>query len=229
MAKSKIQFVDSLMVEVTKLSMTDDDALFKANEWIGDKLDGYRATVLRKYIADKRNDLSGCYQKIDCLKPECLGVECEIDGIKLKMDADLWRVKIPELLSVGKAIKYFGTFDLKKAYSNTDLLALSSDKDRWGRVTRQYARIGNYLYYHDYNNSRFFSLIGIFSNPSGICGFNDNDPYPLPKELEQQLELLVKKDLYQMLGIPVDYLNDSSDAPQQAQPQQRRTNERARQ
>ena len=220
MAKSKTRFVDSLMEEVTKLSMTDDDALFTAREWIGDKLDGYRATVLRKYIADKRNDLSGCYQKIDCLDAKCLGVECTIEGIELSLKSDLWEVKIPELLSVGKAIKYFGPFDLQNPYSYVDLFALTNNESRWGRPIKEFARIGDVLYYQNFDSTRKYTLIGIFSNPSGVCGFDDDKPYPLPKELEQQLELLVKKDLYQMLGIPVDYLNDSSDANQQQQVQQ---------
>jgi len=221
MAKSKIQFVDSLMVEVTKLSMTDDDALVTARDWIGDKLDGYRATVLRKYISDKRNDLTACYQKIDCLTPECLGIECEIEGIELRLKSDLWKIKIPELLSIDRAIRYFGTFDLKHSYTHVDLSGLSNDQDRWGRVKRIFSRVGNYLYYTNFNSVRQFTLIGIFANPSGVSGFNDSNPYPLPKELEQQLELLVKKDLFQMLGIPVDYLSDSSDVPQQAQQQQK--------
>ena len=217
MAKSKTQFVDSLLQEVTKLSMTDDDALFTAKEWIGDKLDGYRATVLRKYIGDRRNDLNGCYQKIDCLDTKCLGIECEVQGVSLKLKADLWEVEIPELLSTNRAIKYFGTFDLQKPYQHVDLFALTNKEQRWGRPIREFTRIGDTLYYQNFDNTIKYTLIGIFASPSGVCGFNDNDPYPLPKELEQQLELLVKKDLYQMLGIPVDYLNDSSDVPQQTQ------------
>jgi len=133
MAKSKVQFVDSLIAELTKLSMTDDNALFSAKEFISDKLDGYRATVLRKYIADKKNDLSACYQKIDCLDAKSLGVTCEIEGITIESKTDIMVVEIPELLSVHKAVKYFGTFDLKRNYQKTTLGSLSSTFDRWGR------------------------------------------------------------------------------------------------
>jgi hypothetical protein len=223
MAKSKIKIIDGLLEEVTKLSMTDDDALFTAREWLGDKLDSYRATVLRKYIADKRNDISGCYQKIDCLDPECLGIECDISGITINLKADLWKINIPELLSIRKAIKYFGPFDLQNPYTHVELFSLTNNESRWGRPIKEFARIGNVLYYQNFDKTRKYTLIGIFANPSSVCGFNDNDPYPLPKELEQQLELLIKKDLYQMLGIPVDYLDDGSDVPQQKQTNERQS------
>ena len=85
---------------------------------------------------------------------------------------------------------------------------------------REFSRIGNTLYYQKFDGTRKLTLIGIFSKPSTICGFLDTDAYPLPMELEQQLELLVKKDLYTMLGIPTDILNDSADNYQQQQAKQ---------
>lgn len=227
MAKSKVQFVSSLIAELTKLSITDDNALIRAEQFISDKIDGYRATVLRKYATDKRNDLSDCYQKIDCLNRNKLGIECTIEGVNIKADADLWEVEIPELLSVSKSIKYFGSFDLRHPYTQSSLSSLSSSFDRWGRKITSFVRIGNKIYYHDCDGTYQFTLIGIFATPSSVCGFKDTNSYPLPKELEQQLELLVKKDLYQMLGIPIDILNDSADDYQSIQKKQS-TNENSK-
>jgi len=210
MAKSKKQFIDSIIQEVTKLQMTDDNAFIAAREWLGDKLDGYRATVIRSYANEKRV-LDACYQVINCLSPECLGVTCEIGGLDFTSNAELWQVKIPELLNINGAIKYFGPFTLQSNYTKVDLMALTTNQSRWGRKDRKFARIGNVLYYHDLEETLRFTLVGITANPSDVCGFNDIDPYPLPKELEQQLELLVKKDLYPMLNIPIDFLNDAMD------------------
>jgi len=86
--------------------------------------------------------------------------------------------------------------------------------------TIKYVRIGSTLYYQSCDGTKKFTLVGIFASPSIVCGFQDTSPYPIPKELEQQLELLVKKDLYQMLGIPTDMLNDAADNYQSPQPKQ---------
>jgi len=212
MAKSKVQIIDSLIQEVSKFKMTDDHALFNAREWLGDKLDGYRATVIKK-IAQEKQLLESCYQLIECLTPECVVNECVIEGLTISADSGLWKVKIPELLDIDRAIKYFGLASLQVPYQKIDFSGLVSKDDRWGRKVRKYARIGNELYYHKFDGTRTLSLIAITASPSNVCGFMDTKTYPLPKESEMTLELLVKKDLYQMLGLPADDLNDANDNP----------------
>jgi len=217
MAKSKVQLIDGLIQEVSKFSMTDDNSLSIAQEFISDKADTYRATILKTHSNSKGN-LDSCYQIVNCLKPVCLGVECVVSGITLKSDTDIWEVEIPELLDIERSIKYFGSFDMQNAFTRTGLVSMARGNNRWGRKRNQYAKIGNKLYYKGSSSAIQLSLIGIFSSPSGVCGFNDTDPYPLPKSLEGQLELIIKKDLFEMLRIPLDVLSDAQDVmPAQTQ------------
>lgn len=219
MAKSKVQFIDSILQEVTRFSMTDDNAFAIAQEFISDKIDGYRATILTPY-ANQKQSLDSCYQVVNCISPVCLGVSCKVGNINLTASSEIWVADIPELLEIPGAIKYFGSYDLSKAFTKTSLMAMAKSENRWGRTSNMYARIGNKFYFRDRDSAIRFTLIGIFANPSSVCGFNDTDSYPLPKALEQQLELIVKKDLFTMLNIPLDVLNDSQDVVQQATKQQ---------
>ncbi|MBN2617256.1 MAG: hypothetical protein JXR64_02965 [Spirochaetales bacterium] len=219
MAKSKVQFIDSIMQEVTRFSMTDDNAFAIAQEFINDKIDGYRATILTSY-ANQKQGMDSLYQIVNCITPECLGVSCKVGDITLDASSEIWVADIPELLDIQGAIKYFGAYDLSKAFTKTSLTAMARSENRWGRHSNLYARVGNKFYFKDNDATIKFTLIGIFSNPSDVCGFKDNDPYPLPKALEQQLELLVKKDLFTMFSIPLDVLNDAQDVIQQVPKQQ---------
>lgn len=218
MAKSKAQFIDSILQEVTRFSMTDDNAFAIAQEFISDKLDGYRATILTPY-ANSKQSLDACYQINDNITPTCLGVSCTVEGMTISATSDIWVAEIPELLDIPNSIKYFGSFDLSRAFSKTSLMAMAKSENRWGRRSSLYARIGNKFYFKDVDSQIRFTTIGIFASPSLLTGFSDTDLYPLPKSLEQQLELLVKKDLFTMLGIPLDVLNDAQDVVQQPQPQ----------
>lgn len=223
MAKSKVQFIDSILQEVTRFSMTDDNAFAIAQEFISDKIDGYRATILTPY-ANAKYSLDSCYQIVNCITPTCLGVSCMVGDIELKATSEIWVADVPELLELQGAIKYFGSYDLTRSFVKTSLLAMAQSENRWGRRSNMYARVGNKFYFKDRDAHTKFTLIGIFSNPSGVCGFNDTDPYPLPKALEQQLELLVKKDLFTMLSIPLDVLNDGQDVVQQQAQQKQQQN-----
>lgn len=219
MAKSKLQIIDSLLQEVTKFKMTDDNALITSRQWLSDKIDSYRATVLKKAILERKK-IPSAYQVVNCLEPECLGIECEIEGIQIKADADIWKVEIPELMDFSKSIKYFGLSDLQNPYDEVDIFGMSVRKNRFGRKIRNFTRVGNYIYYENFDGTRIFTLIGIMAYPSNVCGFQINDPYPLGIEYEQQLELLVKKDLFTMLGIPIDEFDDTKDMAGQPKQQQ---------
>ena len=210
MSKSKIKMIDSLLVEATKFGMTDDSTLFYAKEWLSDKIDGYRNTIINRMINEKAN-VDSCYQIIDCLKPECYGTECDVDEHKLEQKNDIWKVKLPDLLDVDRSIKYFGLSDLQTPYNHIDFFGLTVKKDRWDRKVRKYSRIGNDLFYHNFDGTRTFTLIAILAIPSQACSWDDENDYPFPKEREQQLELLVKKDLFQMLGIQLDHVDDTKD------------------
>jgi hypothetical protein len=219
MAKSKVQFIDSILQEVTRFSMTDDNAFAIAQEFISDKIDGYRATILTPY-ANSKQSLDSCYQIVNCITPTCLGVSCVVNGITLTSSSEIWVADIPELLDIYGSIKYFGSYDLSRSFVKTSLMAMSKSENRWGRKSSMFARVGNQFYFRDRDSAIKFTLIGIFAAPSGVCGFKSTDLYPLPKALEQKLELIVKKDLFTMLGIPLDVLNDAQDGMPQAQPQQ---------
>lgn len=223
MARSRAQIVDSLLQEVSKFKMVDDNGLALAREWLGDKIDSYRATVIKRAIEEKKN-IDSCYQIIPCLDVECVSYDCVIEGIEVKASTSLYKTKIPELLDIEGVIKFFGFHDMITPFTKNQFYELAQSQSRWGRPVRKYSRIGNELFWINYEGNRKMLLIAILANPLDACESDSTDVYPLGKEHEQTLELLVKKDLYQMLNIPVDNTNDTVDnqgaMPRQKQQQQ---------
>lgn len=227
MADSRIKIIDSLIQEVSKFKMSDDHALFEAREWLGDKIDSYRATIIKKMSLEKAN-LSSCYQVVSCINVECLGFSCVIDGIPITSKSELWKADLPEMLDVPNALKYFGYANLKRPYHSGTLASLSSTFNRWNKKRYSYVKIGSSLYFTNDAAVQSFLLIGIMASPSLVCDFNEETPYPLPKEYQESLLLLIKKDLYQMLGVPIDLLNDTIDNPGMAPtPRQQQQQQRA--
>jgi hypothetical protein len=224
MAKSKVKIIDSILQEITRFSMTDDNALVVAQEFISDKIDTYRATLLETYSLSKQF-INSAYQVINCLKPECLGVSCVVEGITLTSSTDIWVVEVPEILDIRDSIKYFGPYDMSYNYPQTDITSVSVGFRRWyGREEGAYAKVGNKIYFRKKDRALQFSLIAIFASPSGVCGFSDETDYPMPKKLEAQLELLIKKDLFTILSIPLDVINDAQDISQKKVRQNEQSN-----
>jgi len=220
MGKSLIRIVESIKEDLSAHHITDDIKL--DDEFLIDKINGVRASLIRKELAVGRLS-QDYYQELCCIEVTCEEKGCYIGETFYKSGTVIWKAEIPglmngvgskNLLAVGNDNMLVGYNDGSNVFHRTSVQNFMLSKgQRMLAHKKTYTNLGSTLYLKNLpQDTRFICAIALLFNPVLACNYyEDEDNYPVPSELG--LETLVKKDILSTFGIPPDKINDADDSP----------------
>lgn len=221
--KSFPAIIDSIKLGLTNYLITDDSKY--DSEFIGDKVNDVRQTLIKQEYADKKFIDELYYQRTCCLqvfldKDKSCEVECVPTGIN-----ELY-VTIPPLISgIGWAnIKYFGTLDMQNNFTRKSLSGfMAAEGARWANKKPVITLISSDTILIKNLNCpiEFICMVGLMANPVEACDYNnETDYYPVPDPFK--LEMIIKQDILSTTMVPRDERNDSRDGNSDGQQQRKR-------
>lgn len=227
MYKSHKKIVYSILESINSHLISDDHDI--ALEFVADKVNDINIRLLEEQ-AKQGMSLDPFYKKTCCIEIKCERTSCVIDGKTVESGDVVWYSEIPSLnQKIGwKNISFLGPSNLSNGYHRVPVTGfVSGAKLDWAQKPI-YTVTGNKIYYLNLPESgtKFICMVGIFSNPTNLCDFNEEDPYPTPDPYK--LEMLVKQDILATYpNIPKDEYQDGRDNINSGNPSS--TNQQTRQ
>jgi hypothetical protein len=220
MNKSHKQIVYSVLESIYNHHITDDVDI--SIEFVKQKINDVNIRLIEEFDQQGR-PLDMFYSKACCIDVVCEKDGCVIDGVTVPSGDIIWKADLPSLnQKVGwKNIAYFGNSDMRTNFHRVTINSFTSGGVlEWSRKT-SYTIVGETAYFKNLPTSGISKLciVGLFSNPTTVCNFDEESPYPTPDAYK--LELLVKQDILSTYPLkPKDEINDSRSNDPQSQNQQ---------
>jgi len=211
MTKTLKEIVYSILESIYSHYITDDADI--SYEWVAAKAVDINVKLIEDAF-NKKQSLDSFYQKMCCIEVKCQKNTCVIDGKVVPSGEVLWYSDIPKLNSnIGwKNISYLGLDNLKMGFRRVTINSFETE----GRLDYQsrptYYIAGEKMYFRDLPESgiKFICLIGILSDPTTACNWDDDNIFPTPDAYK--LELRVKQDILSTFPMmPKDQQNDGQD------------------
>lgn len=187
--------VEELVVDLRHAIPLKD--LVKQKEWIADKMDGIRETLIRQEYNQKGKLDDRYYQMIDCTQISCLGRSCEINGQTVTATTDIYSGSLPGLVPglMDKDIKFVSDAGIQHTATRMNFKGFVKAKLQYVDDPFCYSIIGSTIYLKNLptDGLKFISMAGILTKPSTACNWKSTDLYPVPSAYK--LKLLVKQDI----------------------------------
>lgn len=205
--KSLKQIAESIRIDLKQV--TDESYLDQKEEYLYDKINGIRASLIRETLKEDGSLDSSFYQDygfdVETLQEFHFNITSSVKTFYLDL---------PFLVpGIGmKSLRYVGDDDFTtpgfKIGSMSEMQ--SSDGALYTSQKPIASVIGNKCILKNIpKGTRKLFVIGLYMNPLDVVGFDENSPYPVPSTYK--LEMLVKKDLLSTWGFPLDVLKSMND------------------
>jgi len=224
MAKTINKIIYSIREKLEEFSITDDSKI--TPDFIKEKIFDVRSLLIKEIRQNKKGIPDAFYQKICCLEVKCATIECEV-GYPFP-EAEYY-IELPsmEALSDQSEIKYLGKPNFKLPWTRVNVSGfLSTEGNIYTANEPRYTIVGSIAWIKNLptTGTTYVCLIGLLDEPYTSCDWNDASILPIPRSMIYKLELLIVKEVFEVLGrrIP-DVLNDALASPDNLvaqQPQQ---------
>lgn len=194
--------IDAVKIDLKQY--TDDDRISYLDDYLIEKADDIRATLIRaEYVTDGRLD-EKYYQSTCCIEVECLNQGCVINGTTIPSGTVIWKADLPSLISgVGYYdLKYLGLDDYQTPFKRVSLTSFTnSGGDIWNQKDVYFHITGNTAYFKNLPTSgiKFICGIGLWAKPTSLCNYKlATDIYPVPST--NKLQVLMRMDVLKSWG-----------------------------
>jgi len=200
--------IDEVKIDIKAFS--DDQRIVNLDEYIQEKADDIRATLIRAELTNSGSlDPKYYGNPVCCVEIECVQQSCEIHGVDIYSGTVLWKTNnLPALIGgVGdKDIIYLGSDNLQSSFKRVSLSGFAnSDGDIWNSNNPMYFISGNIAYFKNLptSGSKFICAIGLWQKPTSVCSYNlATDIYPVPSDYK--LKILLKQDILKSWGFNLE-------------------------
>jgi len=201
--KSLNQIVYSVIEFVSGFKVTDDNPF--EPDLIAAKVHDVRSLLIKQgYTAEKTVDDLYYQSHVVDIKQEDV-----IPGKKNGMV--YFYANFPALLTNVDwyNIKYLGKANMTEKYNRRSMDGYVAAKGRtWSKDYVDYTVIGNSkALIKDERLAKQILVIGLFSDPTSVPGFDWDTDYPVPDPFK--LEMIIKQDIMAALGVKPDEKNDA--------------------
>lgn len=226
MTKTLNQIIETLMEEISSFKLNDDFPIDP--DMLKDTVVGINGSLMREEY-DRLGYLSEqFYMPYFCNQVECLGINCNINGVVIERKLPIYKVTM-EILQTGigwSDVLYFGLSGMKKNFHRVSVGELATINDRTFTAGRPaYAKSGSDFWIVNLPSSgtRLLTSMVIYADPRKSPGWSDEKSiFPTPSNYK--LEMLVKKDIIPSLGHS-DLADNAQRALAQNQPVKNQDNE----
>lgn len=189
------QLVESLIVELSDVYPLK--RLVRTKEFLADKIEEMRITLLRDEYRTNRVIDEPYYQVVNCLELVCLDNTCTVGNVTFTSKTDIYEISIAPLITgIGfDNIKYLGDLELKQMFYRRTLKAFIEYKPQYARPRPIFTLLENKLLIKNLPTKGMYFLKGalLYQKVSTACNWRSTANYPTPSPYK--LKLLVKKDL----------------------------------
>ena len=209
------QIIDELKIDIK--AYTDDNRINYLDDYVQDKADDIRATLIRQDIDNRKGYASlDFYQPNCCLDVECIKQGCTIDGVVIPSGTVIWKIDMPALIEDVREydLKYLGTDDYDHPFTRLNLSGFRNIAGViWYKNNVYFVKIGGTVWLKNLPTSGIAKVcaIGIWQQPTKLCDYNyATSMYPVPSDY--QLKVLLKRDILTSWGyIYEDKQNNNKD------------------
>jgi hypothetical protein len=195
MKGSLYQIVEEIIIDLQQLISLE--YLVTVKEYIADKCDSMRETLIRDELVSRKYIDDGFYQFITCSEVNCLSNICVINGIEIKSNTDIFLVSLSPLVTglMRRELKSVMSQSMENTFMRVNFSNFINYKPQYSKPGPLYTIVGNNMYLKNLptKSTKFISYLGIHQKPSTVCNYKDTDPYPVPSSYK--LKLLVKQDI----------------------------------
>ena len=211
MTKTLKEIVYSILESIYSHYISDDADI--SYEWVAAKVVDVNVRLVEESFK-QRDGLDSYYQKMCCIEVKCQNNGCTVDGEFIDSGEVLWYAEIPQLnQKIGwKNISYFGLDNLQMGFRRVTMNSFETQGglDYASRPTYYTAGAKAYFRNLPESGTKFLCLIGILSNPTNACNWDDDTLFPTPDAYK--LEIRVKQDILSTFPMmPRDQKNDGQD------------------
>lgn len=193
--QSLFKIVEEISIDLQ--SVIPAELIIQLKEYIADKCDSIRETIIRQEFERKRYLDDAFYQVVDCNELECLQKTCTINGVSVVSDTDIYVVNISPLVTGlhWQELKFVSTQAMNTVFMRRSFASFINYKTQYTKGGPIYTIVGNDMYLKNLPTSgmKFISYAGILSKPSTACNWKETSYYPVPSPYK--LKILVKQDI----------------------------------
>ena len=207
--------VESIMKQI-KPHLTDDVDISEL--WIKEVIHQSRAALInKKFLSGEL--FNNFYQELEITTTLLTGIT--IGDLHMPFDNVYAVSEIPVLLhKAGKrAIDYFGNIGMSTKHIDyvefNEFIAY--DMHRFGSTETCYTVRSNKVMIRNANGQEKWLMRALFAVPTDVIGYDeDTDRYPIDDSDLHSLEIITFQHIAPKLGMPIDLLNNASDATKNA-------------
>lgn len=209
------------MLKVELEGLYDPKWLNRKEEYLADKLEEMRITLIREEFKEKKYIDDAFYSIVDCLQLECLSKSCVINGITFTANTDLYKITISPLINgVGwNDIKFISTIDMETRVYRRSIDAFIEYEPEYAKPQPMYTKLDSttlLVKNLPYEGMQILSGGFLYESAASACNYKDTDHFPIPSPYK--IKLLVKKDMLSTYPSPQKQTkDDSKENPQNAQ------------